>query len=474
MLQSFILKDAIQFSELYGILSFAVILLIVLILGILGVIRLYFLNNFHSTEYTIDFQGNPKVSIHLPICNEPPDLVLKTIESVVNLNYSNFELLVISNNTSDSNLWKPIEAKMMSLDNRFKFVHIEKIKGYKAGALNLALKYTSLTADYIFTLDADYILEENALDIAVGTIQSRNIQLLQFPQSYRNVSTETNGVEINYKHYFDCYLSSAKSKILALPTGTLTIIDSKVFENGTRWPMDSITEDASFGVELIKQKMKIGFCNIVIGRGTMPTEPLDYSKQFKRWVFGNFQVLIKVWRSKGISVMNKIHLSTLLTAWINLLGFIFGILIATLPLLIYNSEIGLKIFYVGIIGIIIHCLFQIVIYIKIAGNNFVTGWNGFLIHLGLLEIGAFYWMSYFISSDKPFVRTTKFLKPVSISNRLYLFPFIIFLLSLVCFIFQHNVIAIFLSFFAIQLIYAKFHKDRELVWSKFNLYKLTK
>ncbi|MGY9107159.1 MAG: glycosyltransferase, partial [Alphaproteobacteria bacterium] len=43
----------------------------------------------------------PKVSIHVPCCNEPPALLRQTLNALSRLDYSNFEVLVIDNNTSD-------------------------------------------------------------------------------------------------------------------------------------------------------------------------------------------------------------------------------------------------------------------------------------------------------------------------------------------------------------------------------------
>ncbi len=43
----------------------------------------------------------PKVSIHVPCFNEPPDMVKITLNSLAELNYENFEVLVIDNNTQD-------------------------------------------------------------------------------------------------------------------------------------------------------------------------------------------------------------------------------------------------------------------------------------------------------------------------------------------------------------------------------------
>jgi cellulose synthase/poly-beta-1,6-N-acetylglucosamine synthase-like glycosyltransferase len=50
----------------------------------------------------------PKVSIHVPICNEPPQMVRDTLNALAELDYPDFEVLVIDNNTTDPGLWEPV------------------------------------------------------------------------------------------------------------------------------------------------------------------------------------------------------------------------------------------------------------------------------------------------------------------------------------------------------------------------------
>ena len=66
----------------------------------------------------------PKVSIHLPICNEPPQMVRQTLDALAGLDYPDFEVLVIDNNTSDPALWEPVAEHCARLGARFRFFHL--------------------------------------------------------------------------------------------------------------------------------------------------------------------------------------------------------------------------------------------------------------------------------------------------------------------------------------------------------------
>src|SRR5262249_30643807 len=79
----------------------------------------------------------PKVSIHVPACCESPEMMIATLDSVARLEYPNFECIVVINNTPERALWEPVEAHCKVLGERFKFLNVEKLSGYKAGALRV-------------------------------------------------------------------------------------------------------------------------------------------------------------------------------------------------------------------------------------------------------------------------------------------------------------------------------------------------
>ena len=73
----------------------------------------------------------PFVSIHVPTHNEPPEVVLQTLRSLSKLKWSNYEVLVIDNNTSDPKLWRPLAEYCQLLGSRFRFHHVEGLAGFK-------------------------------------------------------------------------------------------------------------------------------------------------------------------------------------------------------------------------------------------------------------------------------------------------------------------------------------------------------
>ena len=60
----------------------------------------------------------PRVSVHVPCHAEPPHIVISTLEHLARLDYPDFEVLVIDNNTTDPELWQPVAAHCQRLGER--------------------------------------------------------------------------------------------------------------------------------------------------------------------------------------------------------------------------------------------------------------------------------------------------------------------------------------------------------------------
>jgi exo-beta-1,3-glucanase (GH17 family) len=128
----------------------------------------------------------PFVSIHLAACNEPPAMVILTLDSLARLDYANFEVLVVDNNTADERLWRPVEAHCAKLGARFRFFHLPQWPGFKAGALNFALGETDPRAEIVGVVDADYVVDPHWLRRLVAHFGDASVAVVQAPQAHRD------------------------------------------------------------------------------------------------------------------------------------------------------------------------------------------------------------------------------------------------------------------------------------------------
>lgn len=368
-----------------------------------------------------DFAEETFVSIHVPTHNEPPELVEQTLESLARLNWSNYEVLVIDNNTSDPALWKPLEKACARLGRRFRFFHVENLPGYKAGAMNYVRKHMDSRAKFIFVVDADYVVKPDALKTAFKHYTGSEIGLIQFPQDYRNVTTANAGIALDYKHYFSGFMNVGNALRCVPSTGTMALVSAEALEKIGGFGTDVVTEDADLGFRLNLYGYRSIFVNEVIGSGLMPHELSDLKTQRWRWAFGNAQILRRNWRELilpgALSLPQRIGFVCNFTAWF---GFSLVPSLA-LVLLAFYSIVGAhnipQIYTVVLAGLslTVHCILKYGVLhysLRRDGHGLVDIWKAFTSHLGLGWVFNASWIRCLFVSDAPFIRTNKFIANV--------------------------------------------------------------
>ena len=348
------------------------------------------------------------VSIHIPIYKEPVSTVIKTVQAAINQNYLHFEVLVIYNNTPDSSYWKPVQAYCEQFPEKVKFLNFFDVNDFKAGALNEALPYIHTQTDLILTVDADYELDKNALKFVNSDFTHNKHNLIQYPQHYNNLDTHC-PVNVEFNHYFEFYSKSAANESLTLPTGTLSAINRESLEELGGWPTASITEDAQLGIQLFENNFSAKYIDRVIGSGAAPCEPVEFIKQRERWIYGNFQNLIYLLKSKKLPVAMKTKLIPQLTCWFNFNLFSYLILLASAISISFNLFTAASVLYIvsiTIVSLLISHLSKFYSFLQ-STNSFYLAFKAFLLHQGLAFQSSLYWLTYFIDSKLPFRRTSK-------------------------------------------------------------------
>ena len=127
----------------------------------------------------------PKISIHIPAYREQPQMLIQTLNGMAALDYPNFEVIVIVNNTPEAEYSAPVAEHCERLGPRFKFLDIV-VKGFKAGALNAALEHTADDAEIIALIDADYVVLPNWLSDLAPLFDDPQVALVQAPQDHRD------------------------------------------------------------------------------------------------------------------------------------------------------------------------------------------------------------------------------------------------------------------------------------------------
>jgi exo-beta-1,3-glucanase (GH17 family)/cellulose synthase/poly-beta-1,6-N-acetylglucosamine synthase-like glycosyltransferase len=253
---------------------------------------------FQPLEPNADFKY-PKVSLHLPIHNEPPKMVRKTLEALAKVDYPNLEVLVMDNNTKDPEVWQPVEEDCKRLGPKFRFFHLENWPGFKAGAINHALEQTASDAEIIAVIDSDYILSPDWLKRMVPYFDNENVGFVQSPQDYRDlhVSTFKSFCYWEYAGFFNIGMVQRNEYNAIIQHGTMTMVRKSALLEVGNWAQWCICEDSELGLRLYEAGYDSVYCKDSFGKGLMPDTMSGYMTQRYRWVYGAMQIIKAHWRS---------------------------------------------------------------------------------------------------------------------------------------------------------------------------------
>ena len=237
----------------------------------------------------------PKVSIHVPCYNEPPEMVIETLNALAALRYDDFEVIVIDNNTKDEAVWRPVEAYCERLGERFRFFHVSPLAGFKAGALNFTLRNTAPDVEIIAVIDSDYQVSPDWLRDLVPHFGNPNIAIVQAPQDYRDGDENLfkKMCYAEYQGFFHIGMVTRNERNAIIQHGTMTMVRRSVLENLGGWDETTITEDAELGLRIFHAGYEAAYIEQSYGKGLIPDNFVDYRKQRFRWAYGAMQIMRK-------------------------------------------------------------------------------------------------------------------------------------------------------------------------------------
>ena len=294
-----------DFTQQYMTLS-SVIAGVLLLLGMLGVMLVLLAEahewaEAHWVEYRRRLGAplmssgarSPRVSIHVPAYNEPPAMLIETLDALARLDYPDFEVLVIDNNTRDEAVWRPVEAHCAQLGPRFRFFHVAPLAGFKAGALNYARARTAPDAEIIAVIDSDYVVDARWLRDLTPAFRDQRIAIVQAPQDYRDegASAFKAMCYAEYRGFFHIGMITRNERNAIIQHGTMTMVRRRQLEDCGGWAEWCITEDAELGLRIFEAGFDASFVPSSYGRGLMPDTFVDFKKQRFRWAYGAMQIL---------------------------------------------------------------------------------------------------------------------------------------------------------------------------------------
>ena len=365
-------------------------------------------------------EKSPRVSIHVPTYNEPPQMVIETLNALARLDYDNYEVIILDNNTPDRAVWEPVEAHCRTLGQNFRFFHFEQLKGFKGGALNRALALTDPAAVYIAVIDSDYQVQPFWLRRVIPYFASPSIALVQGPQDYRDAG-ENRFKAMAYEEYrgfFHIGMVERNEHNAIIQHGTMTIVRKDALEEVDGWSEWCITEDTELGLKLFEAGYEAAYIPQSMGSGLMPDTLEAFMSQRYRWVYGAMQIMKRHGREifvggSALSLTQRYHFLSGWLPWISdglgmvvtLMALIWTLLMWTLPSYIdvpmpALSAAAMALFATKLIK-------TLILYPPKVGSGFKGAVVASVAGLSLTHsVGKAVWTGL-LTSGKPFLRTPK-------------------------------------------------------------------
>jgi cellulose synthase/poly-beta-1,6-N-acetylglucosamine synthase-like glycosyltransferase len=241
----------------------------------------------------------PFVSLHIPAYNEPPDMLIRTIKAVEAIDYPNFEIVVIDNNTNDPAVWCPVEEYCRGRE-RIKFVHVAPWPGYKAGACNLALRrYTDPRAEIIGLVDADDVVQQYYLRETVPYFSDPGLGFIQTFEGNRDFegSNYYTACVDSFQAFYLAVMSSRNERDSVPFVGTMGLFRRSALTAVGGWNEWCICEDTEASLRVARDGWSGLYIPRCFGRGVVPPSFAGMLTQRHRWCFGAMQILRLHWRS---------------------------------------------------------------------------------------------------------------------------------------------------------------------------------
>ena len=418
---------------------------ILLMIGMLGVVTILLTEAHEWAEahwYTtrrrqikptqLVMTRTPKVSIHVPAYNEPADMMIETLDALAKLNYPDFEVLVIDNNTRDEAVWRPVQIHCEKLGARFRFFHVAPLSGFKAGALNYALERTHPEAEIIAAIDSDYQVEPNWLSDLIGAFENPKMAIVQSPQDYRD--HDDNAFKsmcfAEYRGFFEIGMVTRNERNAIIQHGTMTLVRRSALEQVGGWGEWCITEDAELGLRIFEAGYEAMYLSYSYGRGLMPDTFIDYKKQRFRWAYGAMQILRKhtrdLFRARGSRLTNgqRYHFLAGWLPWVadgfNLV-FNFAAIAWTIAMILSPTQIDapLVMFSVLPLSLFVFKLSKMIyLYRSRVKANLRQTFAAAIAGLALSHTVGIATLRGLFTDDMPFVRTPKCARPSAVLQAL--------------------------------------------------------
>ena len=243
---------------------------------------------------------HPRVAVLIPAYNEEK-VIVRTIRSVLNSDYTNLRVIVIDDGSKDRTFEVAREAYAQDIEGGRVQV-LTKPNGGKAAALNYALDrideefYVGIDADTVIAMDAISKLIPHFEDPRVGAVAG-NAKV----GNRVNLWTRWQALEYITSQNFERRALDLFNVVTVVP-GAIGAWRSAGSKAAGGYPINTVAEDADLTMNLLEQKYKVVYEDRALAFTEAPIDAKGLMRQRFRWSFG---ILQAVFKHKMAFVRNK-------------------------------------------------------------------------------------------------------------------------------------------------------------------------
>ncbi len=271
-------------------------------------------------------------TVFIACYNEPVDVLENTIFSIKQMCKRGNGSPYILDDSTDK---KTIEdIKDLALRYRIGYIHRDNRRGYKAGALNDALKITD--SKYFAVFDADQEpLQEFLTELIPIMEDNDDLSIIQVPQKYVNNNTPVAKGANDIQEVFYNFITEGKSLENSMfSCGSNVIYRTETIKSIGGFNEKNVTEDLATSIKLHESGYHSIYYNRPLAYGEAPQTLNSYFIQQSRWSQGSigifFQVIKLLFTRKKLTLGQKtgyfVSTSWYFVGVVNMLMLVFPLL----------------------------------------------------------------------------------------------------------------------------------------------------
>lgn len=256
----------------------------------------------------------PKVTVQIPVRNEPLDIIKRILLQCSRLDYPKDKLEVVIVSDDSVEVAKEIEKIVEEISRKTGlktiFLHRKSRRGFKAGALNYALKFSS--GEYIVVFDVDTIFKEDFLRKVIPyVLNGYDAVVVRWSAGNADLTSTSKALSFVFDVMAEV-VQNGRAKWSDTPAlvGSGCILGRKVIEKVGGWNEKSIAEDSDMGLRIILTGGRIKFVDNARILVEVPYNYASFKKQQIRWIYGSIEMLrryaLRIVTCKNLNLKQKI------------------------------------------------------------------------------------------------------------------------------------------------------------------------